>query len=49
MLCRRELRKVLVPRPLNYSLSDAVSAHVAPRDGGASVSGAYWVHEALET
>ena len=41
--------RVLVPRPLNYSLSDAVSMHVTPRDGGASISGAYWVHEASET
>ena len=31
---------VLMPRPLNYRLSDAVSSHVAPRNGGASVSGA---------
>jgi hypothetical protein len=31
---------VLVPRPLNYRASDAVSAHVAPRNGGASVSAA---------
>ena len=37
---------MLVPRPLNYRLSDAVSAHVAPRNGGASVSGANWMHEA---
>ena len=40
---------VLVPRPLNYRLSDAVSAHVAPRNGGASVSAANGVHEASET
>ena len=40
---------VLVPRPLNCRLRDAVSAHVAPRNGGASVSGAYGVHEASET
>jgi hypothetical protein len=40
---------VLVPRPLNYHLSDAVSAHVAPRNGGASVSGASWMHEASGT
>ena len=40
---------VLVPRPLNCRLSDAVSTHVAPRNGGASVSGANWVHEASET
>ena len=39
---------VLVPRPLNYRLSDAVSAHVAPRNGGASVSAANGVHEASE-
>ena len=31
---------VLVPRPLNCRLSDAVSTHVVPRNGGASVSGA---------
>ena len=40
---------VLVPRPLNYRLSDAVSTHVAPRNGGASVSAADGVHEASET
>ena len=40
--------RVLVPRPLNYRLSDAVSAHVAPRNGGASVSGANWMYEASE-
>jgi len=42
---------VLVLRPLlplNYRLSDAVSAHVAPRNGGASVSGANWMYEASE-
>ena len=32
-----------------YRLSDAVSAHVAPRNGGVSVSGANGVHEASET
>ena len=37
---------VLVPRPLMYRLSDAVSTHVAPRSSGASVSGADWVREA---
>ena len=31
---------MLVPRPLNIRVSDAVSAHVAPRNGGASVSAA---------
>ena len=31
---------VLVPRPLNYRLSDAVSTHAASRNGSASVSGA---------
>jgi hypothetical protein len=40
---------VLVPRPLNYRLSDAASTRVAPRNGGASVSGAGGGHEALET
>ena len=33
--------RVLVPRPLNYSVSDAVSARVAPRNGGACVSRAF--------
>ena len=37
---------VLIPRLLNCRLSDAVSTHVAPRNGGASVSGANWVHGA---
>jgi hypothetical protein len=27
-----------VPRPLNYRLSDAVSTHAAPRNGGACIS-----------
>ena len=40
---------VLVPRPLNYRLSDAVSAHVAPRNGDVSVPEATGVHEASET
>ena len=40
---------VLVPRPLNIRLSDAVSTHVAPRNGGASASGANWAHEASGT
>jgi hypothetical protein len=40
---------VLVPRPLNCRLSDAVSTHVAPRNGGAPVSGANWVHDASGT
>jgi len=39
---------VLVPRPLNCRLSDAVSTHVAPRNDGASVSGANWAPEASE-
>ena len=30
---------VLVPRPLNYRLSDAVSTHVALRNAGAFASG----------
>jgi hypothetical protein len=30
---------VLVPRPLNCRVSDAVSMHVAARNGGASVQG----------
>ena len=40
---------MLVPRPLNIRVSDAVSAHVAPRNGGACVSGANGAHEASET
>ena len=40
---------VLVARPLNCRLSDAVSTHVAPRNGGASVSGANWMYEASVT
>ena len=40
---------MLVPRPLNYRLSDAVSAHYAPRNCGASVSRANWAREALGT
>ena len=39
----------LVRRLLNYRLSDAVSAHVAPRNGGASVSGAVVAYEASGT
>ena len=35
---------VLVLQPLKYRLSDAASAHDAPRNGGASVSGEYGVH-----
>ena len=31
--------RVLVPRPLNCRVSDAVSMHVAARNGGASVRG----------
>jgi len=34
---------VLLPRPLNHRMSDTVSTHVAPRNGGASVSGAVGV------
>ena len=37
---------VLLPRPLNYRLSDAVSMGGRRRNGGASVSGANWMHEA---
>jgi hypothetical protein len=37
---------VLLPRPLNYRLSDAASTHVAPGNGGASVSGVVVVYEA---
>ena len=40
---------VLVARPLNYRLSDAVSTHVAPGNGGASDSAAHGAHEASET
>ena len=40
---------VLVPRPLMYRLSDAVSTHVAPRNGGASDSVAHGAHEGSET
>jgi len=39
----------MMPRPLNYRLGDAVSAHVAPRNGGASVSGANWMYGASVT
>ena len=37
---------VLLPRPLNYRLSNAVSMGGRRRNGGASVSGADGVHEA---
>jgi len=40
---------MLVQRPWNYRLSDAVSTHVAPRNAGASVSGVNVAHEASET
>ena len=40
---------MLVPRPLNYRLSDALSTRVAPRNGGVSVSGVVVVYEAAET
>ena len=40
---------VLVPRPLNCRLSDAVSMGGGRKNAGASVSGAYWVHEAPQT
>ena len=40
---------VLMLRSLNYRVSDAVSTHVAPRNGGASVSGADGMHEASGT
>ena len=39
---------VLVPRSLNYRVSDAVSMGGRRRSGGASVSGANWMHEASE-
>jgi hypothetical protein len=39
---------VLVPRSLIYRVSDAVSAHVAPRNGGASVPGAAGLLDAPE-
>ena len=39
---------MLVPRPLNCRSSDAVSTHVAVRNDGASVSGAYWAYEVSE-
>ena len=41
--------RMLVPRQLNYRLSDAVSTHVALRNGGASVSGVVGVHDASGT
>ena len=40
---------VLLPRPLNYRLSDAVSMGGRRRNGGASVSGVDRGHEASET
>jgi len=40
---------VLMPRPLNYRVSDAVSMGGQRRNGGASVSAADGVHEASET
>ena len=40
---------VLLPRPLNCRVSDAVLARVAPRNGGASVSAADGSQEASET
>ena len=40
---------VLLPQPLSYRVSDAVSAHVAPRKGGASVLAAAGVLGASET
>jgi hypothetical protein len=39
---------MLVPRPLNYRSSDAVSMGGRRRNGGASVSGAVRMHDALE-
>jgi len=39
---------VLVPLPLNYRVSDAVSTHVVRRNGGASVSGADGAFKASE-
>jgi len=40
---------MLVPRPLNYRLSNAVSMGGRRGNGGAPVSGADGVHEASET
>ena len=40
---------VLLPRPLNYRLSNAVSMGGRRRNGGTSVSAANGVHEASET
>ena len=40
---------MLVSRPLNYRLSDALSTRVAPRNGGVSVSGVVVVYEASGT
>ena len=40
---------MLVPRPLNYGMSDAVSMGGRRRNGGAPVSGLYGVHEAAGT
>ena len=40
---------MLVPRPLNYRLSNAVSMGGRRRNRGAPVSGADGVHEASET
>ena len=39
---------VLLPRPLNYRLSNAVSMGGRRRNGGAPVSGANWMYEASE-
>ena len=41
--------RVLVPRPLNYSVSDAVSAPASRRNSGASVSDATVMLEAPGT
>jgi len=46
---RRAAWVLLVLQPMNYRLSDTVSARVAPRNDGACVSGADGAHEALET
>ena len=40
---------MLVAQALNSRVGDAVSAHVVPRNGGASVSGANWAHDSSET
>jgi hypothetical protein len=52
MLCHRELPGCSCRRPPIYSVCDAVSTHTAPRNGGASVSGAaglFAAHSALRS